>query len=57
LEVVLGKPQISVVKRQREQAKRERALVKAAKKAQRKVDGEKSGESGPPIEADDFQFE
>jgi len=36
----LGRPQNSVVKRQREQAKRERQQVKAAKKAQRKNDKE-----------------
>jgi hypothetical protein len=41
----LGRPQVSVVKRQREQAKRERKQVKAEKKALRKnekgtVDGE-----------------
>jgi hypothetical protein len=32
----LGRPQISVVKRQREQAKRERQQIKDAKRAQRK---------------------
>ena len=39
----MGRPQPSVVKRQREQAKRERAQAKVAKKEQRKrekVDGE-----------------
>ena len=51
----MGRPQISVIKRQREQAKRERQQVKAAKRAQRKADGDKpSDESGPPIEADEF---
>lgn len=34
----MPKPQISVVKRQREQAKRERAQAKAAKRAQRKIE-------------------
>ncbi len=34
----MGRPQISVIKRQREQAKRERQQVKAAKRAQRKSD-------------------
>jgi hypothetical protein len=34
----LAKPQISVVKRQREQAKRERQQIKAQKRAQRKID-------------------
>ena len=48
----MPKPQVSVVKRQREQAKRERQQIKAAKRAQRKTD--KGGdESGPPIEADE----
>jgi hypothetical protein len=52
----LGRPQISVIKRQREQAKRERQQVKAAKRAQRKADGDDpSKESGPPIEADEPQ--
>ncbi len=32
----MGRPQASVVKRQREQAKRERAAEKAARKEQRK---------------------
>lgn len=34
----MPKPQVSVVKRQREQAKRERAQAKAAKREQRKQD-------------------
>jgi hypothetical protein len=33
---LLARPQVSVIKRQREQAKRERQQVKAAKRAQRK---------------------
>ncbi|HKR62209.1 MAG TPA: hypothetical protein VJZ00_00650 [Thermoanaerobaculia bacterium] len=41
------------MKRQREQAKRERQQVKAAKREQRKNE-KGSGESGPPIVADDF---
>jgi hypothetical protein len=53
LEVSLGRPQISVIKRQREQAKRERQQVKAAKREQRKTTDRPAGESGPPIEADE----
>ena len=34
----MGRPQVSVVKRQREQLKRERQAEKAARRAQRKVD-------------------
>ncbi|HKO56326.1 MAG TPA: hypothetical protein VJ276_10640 [Thermoanaerobaculia bacterium] len=34
----MGRSPVSVVKRQREQAKRERQQIKAAKKAQRKND-------------------
>lgn len=34
----MPRPQISVIKRQREQAKRERQQIKAAKRAQRKDD-------------------
>jgi sRNA-binding protein len=38
LEVVLGRPQVSFAKRQREQAKRERQQLKAEKRAQRKTE-------------------
>ena len=34
----MGRPQVSVIKRQREQAKRERKQMKAEKRAQRKND-------------------
>lgn len=52
----MSKPQISVVKRQREQAKRERQQIKAQKRAQRKVEkaaGPHDG-SGAPI---DYEIE
>lgn len=39
----MGRAPVSVVKRQREQAKRERQQVKAQKKAQRKTDKETGG--------------
>jgi hypothetical protein len=55
LEVSLGRPQISVIKRQREQAKRERQQVKAAKREQRKTADKGSEGSGPPIEADEVE--
>lgn len=48
----MPKPQVSVVKRQREQAKRERQQQKAEKRAQRKL-GKEGEESGPPIIADE----
>jgi hypothetical protein len=47
----LARPQVSVIKRQREQAKRERQQMKAAKKADRK-DGKLEGteeEFGEPV--------
>ena len=44
----MGRPQVSVVKRQREQAKRERQQLKAEKRAQRK--NEKPGEPGDDID-------
>ncbi len=44
----MGRPQVSAVKRQREQIKRERQQVKAAKRAQRKTDKENG------IEVDEF---
>lgn len=50
-EVSVGRPQVSFVKRQREQAKKEKAQAKAARRAERKT--EKQG-GGPPIEADEF---
>ena len=34
----MGRPQVSFAKRQREQAKRDRQLLKAEKKAQRKTE-------------------
>ena len=49
----MPRPQVSVVKRQREQAKRERQQKKAEKRAQRKTDKE----AGIPISADDEVFE
>ena len=39
----MGRPQVSVVKRQREQAKRERQQQKAEKRAQRKNDPSEPG--------------
>jgi hypothetical protein len=42
----MARPQVSVIKRQREQARRERQQAKAARKAQRK---EEKG-SGVPID-------
>lgn len=44
---ILGRPQVSFLKRQREQQKRERQQLKAERRAQRKTD-EKTG--GPEIE-------
>ncbi len=49
----MGRPQISVIKRQREQAKRERQQVKAAKRAQRKSDKALGISSEPEIEEND----
>jgi hypothetical protein len=46
-EVLLGRPQVSFAKRQREQAKRERQQLKAEKRAQRKT-----GEEGPDDDID-----
>jgi hypothetical protein len=48
----LGRPQVSFVKRQREQAKREKQQAKAAKRAQRKNESGEKESSGPPIEPD-----
>ena len=48
----MPRPQVSVVKRQREQAKRERQQKKAEKRAQRKTDKE----AGIPIAADDDEY-
>jgi hypothetical protein len=48
----LPRPQISVIKRQREQAKRERQQVKAAKRAQRKDDKARGIVSGPDDDID-----
>jgi hypothetical protein len=44
----VAKPQVSVIKRQREQAKRERQAAKAARRAERKTDREPG--AGPEIE-------
>ena len=49
----MGRPQASFVKRQREQARREKAAAKAEKRAQKKT-GEKSG--GPEIIPDEDVF-
>ena len=45
----------SVLKKQREQKKRERQLIKAEKRAQRKTDPNRPTGGGPPIEADDYE--
>jgi hypothetical protein len=45
----------SVLKKQREQKKRERQLIKAEKRAQRKADAHREPGGGPPIEADDYE--
>ena len=49
----MGRPQATFVKRQREQAKREKAAAKAEKRAQKKT-GEKAG--GPEIIPDEHYF-
>jgi hypothetical protein len=49
----MPRPQVSVVKRQREQAKRERQQRKAERRAERKTT---KGEGGPPIEAQEDFF-
>lgn len=46
----MGRPQVSFVKRQREQAKREKQQIKAAKRAQRKTDKD----SGDVLPEDEF---
>jgi hypothetical protein len=46
----MGRPQVSVIKRQREQARREKQQLKAEKKAQRKT-GEKSDTDGIDFDA------
>lgn len=46
----MGRPQVSFVKRQREQAKREKQQIKAAKRAQRKNEKD----SGENIVEDEF---
>lgn len=51
----MARPQVSVVKRQREQAKRERQQKKAERRAERKTTTMK-GEGGPPIEAQEDFF-
>lgn len=48
----MPKPQVSVVKRQREQAKRERQQMKAERRAQRKLNKE-TGEVEDDIVADE----
>lgn len=45
----MGRPQVSFVKRQREQAKKEKQQQKAARRAERK---DQKTPGGPPIEAD-----
>lgn len=45
----LARPQVSVIKRQREQAKRERQQMKAAKKADRKDGKLETEEFGEPV--------
>jgi hypothetical protein len=42
------------VKRQREQAKREKQQLKAERRAQRKSEKTEDGLGGAPIESDDF---
>ena len=51
----MGRPQVSVVKRQREQAKRERQQLKAEKRAQRKY--AEPGEAGSDIDLADLVVE
>jgi hypothetical protein len=54
----MPKPQVSVVKRQREQAKRERKQMKAEKRAQRKIekqDGTDADVSGGEVFASDLE--
>jgi hypothetical protein len=51
----MGRPQVSVVKRQREQAKRERQQLKAEKRAQRK--NAEPGEPGSDIDLADLVVE
>jgi hypothetical protein len=54
----MPKPQVSVVKRQREQAKRERKQMKAEKRAQRKIekqDGTEPDVSGDEVFASDLE--
>ena len=51
----MGRPQVSVVKRQREQAKRERQQQKAEKRAQRK--NENPSEPGSDIDLADLVVE
>jgi len=48
----LPRSQVSVVKRQREQAKRERQQRKAEKRAERKAKGDESPEEETVIEAE-----
>lgn len=48
----MGRPQISVNKRQREQARRERKQLKQEKRDRRKSEPRQELGSGPPIEAD-----
>lgn len=45
----MARPQVSVIKRQREQAKRERQQMKAAKKADRKDGKGLEEEFGEPV--------
>lgn len=45
----MPKPRPSVLKRQREQAKRDKKLEKAEKKAQRKLDGTPEDEFEAPV--------
>ena len=52
----MPKPQVSVIKRQREQAKREKQQLKAERKAQRKLARE-NGEPDPDIVEQDNDFE
>lgn len=51
----MAKPQISMVKRQREQAKRERKQKKAERKEERKK--ENALETGPPLDMESAVME
>lgn len=45
----MGRPQVSMVKRQREQAKRERKQKKAERKEERKKDNSEESDLAPPV--------